>query len=188
MSILIFGLAMLATTTLIGHSSAVGNVIPIAIDFMHNLGASIWIGSVIYLAFVVVPKIKQAPLEEHVKASVLSIIIPRFSTIPIVILGIIVITGPFLLYILETNLDLILASLYGKALIAKLVSAAVMISIGGYNQTVIYRQALKVAPIAMTTSSSSTSITTSPPTRTLSTSNTRQLTEKKTRSTQANTK
>ena len=171
LSILVVGLAMLATTTLIGHSSAVGNVIPIAIDFMHNLAASIWIGSVIYLAFVVVPKIKQAPLEEHVKASVLSIIIPRFSTIPVVILGIIVITGPFLLYILETNLDLILASLYGKALIAKLVLAAVMISIGGYNQTVIYRQALKVAAIAMTTSSSSTSITTSPPTRTLSTSN-----------------
>ena len=46
-----------------------------------------------------------------------------------------------------------------------------MISIGGYNQTVIYRQALKVAPIAMTTSSSSTSIITSPPTRTLSISN-----------------
>ena len=97
-----------------------GNVIPIAIDFMHNLAASIWIGSVIYLAFVVVPKIKQAPLEERVKASVLSIIIPRFSTIPVVILGIIVITGPFLLYILETNLDLILASLYRKSAYSKI--------------------------------------------------------------------
>jgi copper transport protein len=168
LSILAVGLAILVTTTLIGHSSAVGNVIPITIDFMHNLAASIWIGSVIYLAFVVVPKIKQAPLDEYVKASILSIIIPRFSTIPVVILGIIVITGPFLLYILETNLDLILASLYGKALIAKLVLAAVMICIGGYNQTVIYRQALKVATIAMTTSSSSTSAS---PTRTVSSSN-----------------
>jgi copper transport protein len=171
-SILVVGLAILATTTLIGHSSAIGNVIPISIDFMHNLAASIWIGSVIYLAFVVVPKIKQAPLEEYVKASVLSIIIPRFSTIPVVVLGIIVITGPFLLYILETNLDLILASLYGKALIAKLVLAAVMISIGGYNQTVIYRQSLKVAAIAMITSSS-TSTTSSPSTRTVGNSNNR---------------
>jgi copper transport protein len=172
LSILVVGLAMLATTTLIGHSSAVGNVIPIAIDFIHNLAASIWIGSVIYLAFVVVPKIKQSPLEEYVKASVLSIIIPRFSTIPVVILGIIVITGPFLLYILETNLDLILASLYGKALMAKLVLAALMISIGGYNQTVIYRQALKVAAISITTSSSSASLT-SPPARTVSNSSSR---------------
>jgi len=157
-SILAVGLAILVTTTLIGHSSAVGTVIPIIIDFVHNLAASIWIGSVIYLAFVVVPKIKQAPLEGYVKDSVLSIIIPRFSTIPVVILGIIVITGPFLLYILENNLDLILASLYGKTLIAKLALAAVMISIGGYNQTVIYRQALNIATIAVNTSlSTSTS-------------------------------
>jgi copper transport protein len=166
LSILVAGLAILVTTTLIGHSSAVGHIIPIAIDFVHNLAASIWIGSIIYLAFVVVPKIKKAPVDEYVKASVLSIIIPRFSTIPIVILGIIVITGPFLLYILEDNLDLILASLYGKALIAKLVLAAVMISIGGYNQTVIYRQALNIATIAMNTS---LSISTSP-TRTVSNS------------------
>lgn len=167
LSILVAGLVILLTTTLIGHSSAIGNVIPIAIDFVHNLAASIWIGSIIYLAFVVVPKVKKAPLEEYVKASVLSIIIPRFSTIPVVILGIIVITGPFLLYILEDNLDLILASLYGKALIAKLVLAAVMISIGGYNQTVIYIQALNNATIAMNTS---LSISTSP-TRTVSSSN-----------------
>src|ERR687889_743262 len=106
-SILAVGLAILVTTTLIGHSSAVGTVIPIIIDFVHNLAASIWIGSVIYLAFVVIPKIKQAPLEGYIKDSVLSIMIPRFSTIPVVILGIIVITGPFLLYILEDNLDII---------------------------------------------------------------------------------
>ncbi|MDQ3869176.1 MAG: copper resistance protein CopC, partial [Thermoproteota archaeon] len=165
LSILAVGLAILVTTTLIGHSSAVGNIMPIIIDFVHNLAASIWIGSVIYLAFVIVPKIKQAPMEGYVKDSVLSIIIPRFSTIPVVILGIIVITGPFLLYILEHNLDLILASLYGKALIAKLALAAVMISIGGYNQTVIYRQAFNIATIAMNTSSSAS------PTRTVDSGN-----------------
>ena len=165
LSILAVGLAILVTTTLIGHSSAVGNVMPIIIDFVHNLAASIWIGSVIYLAFVVVPKIKQAPIEGYVKDSVLSIIIPRFSTIPVVILGVIVITGPFLLYILENNLDLILASLYGKALIAKLALAAVMISIGGYNQTVIYRQAFNIATIAINTSSSTS------PTRTVDSGN-----------------
>ena len=153
LSILVVGIAILVTTTLIGHSAAVGNAVPITIDFIHNLAASIWIGSVIYLAFVVVPKIKQAPLDEYVKASAVSIIIPRFSTISVLILGIIVITGPFLLYILENNISLTLASLYGKALIAKLVLAAVMISIGGYNQIVIHRQALKVAAIAMSTSS-----------------------------------
>jgi copper transport protein len=159
LSILVVGIAILVTTTLIGHSAAVGNATPITIDFIHNLATSIWIGSVIYLAFVVIPKIMQAPLDEYIKASAVSIIIPRFSTITVMILGIIVITGPFLLYILENNLSLTLASLYGKALITKLALAAVMISIGGYNQIVIHRQALKVVAIAMSTSSPSTSPT-----------------------------
>ena len=94
--------------------------VPILIDFIHNLAASLWIGGVIYLAFVVAPGIKQSNKDEYIKASLLSLLIPRFSTIPVVILGIIVITGPFLLYLLEPNLGLTLASLYGKALIAKL--------------------------------------------------------------------
>jgi copper transport protein len=74
----------------------------------------------------------------------LSILIPRFSTIPVTILGVIVITGPFLLYFIESNLDLTLASLYGKWLIIKLTLAAIMIAIGGYNQRIIQRDAIRL--------------------------------------------
>jgi copper transport protein len=124
----------------IGHGGALNPPsIPILIDFTHNLAASIWIGGVIYLAFVVVPAAKQSQTDGYVKASLLSLIIPRLSTIPVVILGIIVITGPFLLYLLEPNLALTLASLYGKALIVKLILAAVMIGIGAYIQMIIQR-------------------------------------------------
>jgi copper transport protein len=142
-SLLVIGLAILATTTLIGHGATSGQILPIAIDFIHNLAASLWIGGIIYLAFVVAPKIKSADtLEENVKASTLSIIIPRFSTIPVTILGVIVVTGPFLLYFIENNLDVTLASLYGKWLIVKLSLAAIMIAIGGYNQRIIQRDAV----------------------------------------------
>ncbi len=108
---------------------------------------TLWIGGLIYLAFVIAPCIKKANLEEQIKASVLSIILPRFSTIPVTVLGVIVITGPLLLYILENNLALTLASFYGKVLIVKLSLAAVMIAIGGYNQVKIYPQALKESSI-----------------------------------------
>src|ERR671923_106621 len=157
LSIFALGLAILVTTTLVGHGSATGNTIPVIVDFIHNVAASVWIGGVVYLGFVVVPKIKQAPLDGYIKAAVLSIIIPRFSTIPVVILGIIVVTGPFLLYILEDNLDLTLASFYGKELIAKLVLAGMMIGIGAYNQIVIQRQALKGAIIGVSSKSASLS-------------------------------
>jgi copper transport protein len=145
-SIFVIGLAILATTTLIGHGATNGQLLPIAIDFIHNLAASLWIGGIIYLGFIVAPKIKSAEtLEESIKASTLSIIIPRFSTIPVTILGVIVVTGPFLLYFIENNLDLTLASLYGKWLIIKLSLAAIMIAIGGYNQRIIQRDAVRIS-------------------------------------------
>lgn len=145
-AIMIIGILTLLTTSFMGHGAAIntgGAQIPITIDFVHNLAASIWIGGVIYLALAVVPKLKQNEhFNERFKFSILAIIIPRFSTLPVVVLGVIVITGPFLLYILEDDLNLTLASLYGKALLAKLIIAAIMLALGGYNQRVIHKDAL----------------------------------------------
>jgi copper transport protein len=158
-AIFVIGLATLATTSLIGHGAANGKLLPITIDFIHNLAASVWIGGVIYLALVVVPGIKKSTsLEEITKISLISIIIPRFSSLPVVILGVIIITGPFLLYVLESNLGLTLASLYGKILIVKLILAAIMIGIGGYNQLIVHRKAFSASVIEVTTGSNIQSI------------------------------
>ncbi|HZD33741.1 MAG TPA: copper resistance protein CopC, partial [Nitrososphaeraceae archaeon] len=146
-AILAVGISTLLTTSLMGHGAAVtsGAQIPITIDFVHNLAASIWIGGVIYIALAVVPRLKHdRSLDNRVKCSILSITIPRFSTLPVVVLGILVITGPFLLYLLEDDLNLTLASLYGKALIAKLIFAGIMLALGGYNQRIVHRNALRV--------------------------------------------
>jgi copper transport protein len=145
------GLVALLTTSLIGHGASLTPAsIPLMIDFTHNVAASLWIGGVIYLAFVLVPSIKQSQTDQYSRASLLSLLIPRFSIIPVVILGVIVITGPFLLYLIEPDLALTLASLYGKALIAKLVLAGAMIGIGAYNQYIIHRDSLKAVALAPT--------------------------------------
>jgi putative copper export protein/streptogramin lyase/methionine-rich copper-binding protein CopC len=144
-TIMVVSIFALLTTSLMGHGAAIssGAQIAIAIDFIHNVSASIWIGGIFYLAFVVVPKLKDnKSLNGRVKNCILAIIIPRFSTLPVVVLGVIVITGPFLLYFLEDNLNLTLASLYGKALLVKLILAAVMVMLGGYNQKVVHRSSL----------------------------------------------
>jgi copper transport protein len=161
-AIFAMGIATLMTTSLIGHGAATSSkFLPITIDFIHNLAASVWIGGVIYLGFVMVPAIrrKSTSLEEYTKASLMSVIIPRFSVIPVTILGIIVITGPFLLYLLEDNLGLLLASLYGKELIVKLLLASIMIGIGAYNQLIIQRQSLKACLVAATVTSNTKSST-----------------------------
>lgn len=61
MAILAFGILTLMTTSLMGHGAAIktGAQVPITIDFFHNLAALIWIGGVIYLALVLVPKFKE---------------------------------------------------------------------------------------------------------------------------------
>jgi copper transport protein len=140
------GLVVLATTSLISHGAATGKILPLILDFIHSVVASLWIGGIIYIAFIFMPKIKQL-VDQNISVPVLSILIPRFSTITITILGAIAITGPFLLYSLENNLALTLASTYGKILIVKLSLAASMIAIGAYNQMIIHKQAFNTTTI-----------------------------------------
>jgi copper transport protein len=133
------GIAVLVTTTLISHSAASGKILPPIFDFVHNVVASLWIGSVIYLAFVLMPKLKKME-DSNTSLSVLSIIIPRFSTIVVALLGIVVITGPSLLYSLENNLSITLGSIYGEILIIKLSLAGAMIGLGAFNQRIIQKK------------------------------------------------
>ena len=149
--IISLGITLLLTTSLIGHGAANNQFSSIAIDFVHNLTASIWIGGVIFLAFVLIPKLKgEHSINEYTKIAFLTILIPRFSTSVIVVLGFIVITGPFLLYILENRFDLLISSLYGKTIIVKLTLATIMLALGAYNQLIIYRDSMKYTSEPMT--------------------------------------
>lgn len=148
--ILIISIILLATTSLIGHGASSQQVVPIVMDFLHNVIASIWIGGTFYLAFVLVPKIKESKIDWYYKLSTLSILIPRHSSLVVTLLGILVITGPFLLYILEDNLTLAIDSLYGTFLVVKLLLAGLMVVLGGYSSVVIYNRVislLKISPI-----------------------------------------
>src|SRR6185312_15569213 len=110
---------VLLTTSLISHGAATGQIVPLLLDCCHNVFASLWIGGIIYLAFVVMPQIKQIK-DSNNGLSVISLLIPRFSILVITVLGAVVVTGPFLLYVLESNLALTIASFSGKVLIIKL--------------------------------------------------------------------
>ncbi|HJU60344.1 MAG TPA: copper resistance protein CopC, partial [Nitrososphaeraceae archaeon] len=127
------GLSILFTNSLISHSAALNNFGPILIDYFHGIAASFWIGGLIFLTFVFLSKIFLIKNEE-LKAKIISTIIPRFSIIVIPVLASISITGPTLLWSLESNLSTTITSLYGKMLIIKLIIAFIMIIIGGYHQ------------------------------------------------------
>jgi copper transport protein len=142
-AILILGLAVLVTSSLIAHAAATSQIGPMLLDFFHNAAASIWIGGLILLGFVAVPKILSIG-DERIKSAALSILIPRFSTVVVTLLGISVITGPVLLFALESNLSLTLASVYGQILLIKLGLAGVMVAMGAYSQFVVQKKAVSV--------------------------------------------
>ena len=137
---LIIGMILLVTTSLIGHGASHKQLVPIIIDFVHNLVASIWIGGTFYLAFILIPKLKASAMDWYHKLGTISVWIPRYSALVVTLLGVIFITGPFLLYILQDNLALVIGSLYGTFLIAKLTFAGLMVILGGYSSIFIQKQ------------------------------------------------
>ncbi len=141
LAILVMGLAVLATSSLISHGAATGEMAAILLDFFHNAAASIWIGGIVLMGFVVVPRLL-ALSDERARPAAISILIPRFSTVVVTILGLSVITGPLLLFLLEDNLSLTLASTYGRILMIKLALAGVMVGMGAYAQMVVQKKAV----------------------------------------------
>ncbi len=129
---LLLSLALIGTTTMIGHGSASGEMAPVVLDYVHNLVAAVWIGGTIYFVFTLLPTFSK--LDETVREKMSLVMIPRFSIAFIIAIGIVIITGPSLMWLLESDVGLITQSIYGKLIIAKIVIAAIMVGLGGFLQ------------------------------------------------------
>jgi copper transport protein len=132
-------LALIGTTTAIGHGAASEQLSAIIIDYAHNLIASVWIGGVIFFGFILLPAFTKLDNSKKELASLL--MIPRFSSVILVSLGIVIITGPTLLWLLEDDVSLLSQSYYGWMIMAKIAIGTAMIVLGGYNQFRIQRPA-----------------------------------------------
>ncbi len=136
---LVLSLALIATSTMIGHGSASELPPAIVLDYIHNLLASVWIGGLIFFGFILLPIFS---ILDSKKKELLSLrMIPRFSIMIIISLGVLVITGPTLLWFLESNVGLLLESTYGNLILVKIAIASIMIAIGGYNQFRVQKKA-----------------------------------------------
>ncbi len=137
--LLILSLALIATTTMIGHSAASEQPAAIVLDYVHNLLSSVWIGGIIFFAFILLPTFSKL---DDIKKELFALqAIPRFSIMIIISLGILIITGPTLLWFLESNVGLLVESTYGMLILAKIAIASGMIAMGGYKQFRIQKKA-----------------------------------------------
>ena len=135
------GLIILFTYSLISHSAATPNKLSILLDLSHGIAASIWVGGLIFIGFVFMKSLlknRSNPLN----SIILSVIIPRYSVIIVTILGIVILTGPLLLYVLEDNIQLTAHSYYGKLLMIKLLIGTSMILLGFYHQRITQKNVM----------------------------------------------
>jgi copper transport protein len=132
-------LGLIGTSSLIGHGAASGEIPAFILDYIHNLVAGIWIGGIIYFVFSLLPSLSQ--LDDLKREKMTLVLIPRFSIVFIVAVGIVIITGPTLLWFLENDVGLIIGSSYGKLILAKIAIASIMVGLGGYFQVKIQRSA-----------------------------------------------
>ena len=130
--LLIVSLILIATTTMMGHGASTELEAPWILDYAHNLLSSIWIGGVIFFAFVALPTIAKA--DNSMKEKITLSLIPRFSGLFIIAIGILIITGPTLLWFLDDNVGSLTESTYGKLILIKIGIAAIMIAFGGLYQ------------------------------------------------------
>ena len=134
-------LVLIGTSSLIGHGAASGETFPIILDYIHNLVAAIWIGGILYFVYTLLPTFAQLKQSKQEKISLL--LIPRFSIAFTISIGIVIITGPLLMWFLESDVGLITESVFGQLIILKIVIAAIMIGLGGFFQFKLQRTAEK---------------------------------------------
>ena len=63
------------------------------------------------------------------------VLIPRFSIAFIIAVGIVIITGPTLMWFLESDVGVITESVYGQLIILKIAIAAAMVGLEGFSNS-----------------------------------------------------
>jgi copper transport protein len=125
-------LILIVTSSLIGHGAASGETPALVLDYIHNLVSAVWIGGIFYFVFVLLPTFSQ--LKESKREKMSLVLIPRFSIAFIIAVGVVIITGPTLMWFLESDVGLITESTYGQLIILKIAIAAIIIGFGGFFQ------------------------------------------------------
>ena len=118
----VLALFLLAAVTLSGHAAATNNdivVYAVLIDFLHLTAASLWIGGMIYISIVYLPILKRYPVLSRTRS--LLTVLPQYSPLAFIGVGLMAVTGPLNATTRMSNLDQLLSTIYGRALIVKVV-------------------------------------------------------------------
>jgi copper transport protein len=126
-AIAFFGLAAGLTATLVSHAAAVGDLGDVAVDYLHVMAISIWLGGVVAFSYVAMPSAKRADPKE------LGRTIFRFSLTALVAVAVIVTTGVLASFDRLVLFEDLVETPYGIALLAKIVLLVGLLGLGALN-------------------------------------------------------
>jgi copper transport protein len=122
-----FGLAAGLTATLVSHATASGDLRYVALDYLHVIAISIWLGGVVTFAYVVMPSARTDDPKE------LGRTIWRFSLTALAAVAVIITTGTLQALDRLVLVEDFVETPYGIALLAKIVLLAGLLGLGALN-------------------------------------------------------
>jgi copper transport protein len=131
---LALGALTLVAFALSGHAAAVASdqlVFAVSVDLLHLACNAIWVGGLFYIAFVLVPALRQVPA--RVRATLLARGLPRFSALAVVTVLVLALTGSLNTTVHLTSITQFLTTTYGRTLAIKIELFLIMALISGYH-------------------------------------------------------
>jgi copper transport protein len=121
------GLAAGLTATLVSHAAALGDLRYVALDYLHVVAISIWLGGVVTFSYVAMPSARRDDPRELGKT------IWRFSLTALVAVAVIVTTGTLQALDRLVLVEDLVETPYGIALLAKILLLVGLLGLGALN-------------------------------------------------------
>jgi copper transport protein len=167
-AIIIAGAICIFSNSLVSHNTALAFLpsLAISMDWLHFMAVAVWIGGLFYISAVLLDIIRTATkaktkFENYSSTSIksdkiesayfLALLLPHFSVIATISLGIIGITGLYMAWIHLHTAEALFDSPYGNILIIKLSAALPMVVLGAYHQLKLHHSLVEVASMSINT-------------------------------------
>ena len=160
-AILILGSINIISNSMVSHNAAVEflPLLAISVDWLHMMAVSIWLGGLFYISLILLYAIRvssnnpEYEINSNTKEKTmivrnsfsLAIMLPYFSMIAVVSLGVIGISGLYMAWLQLQSIGSLFDSTYGNILVMKLCVIAPMIVLGAYHQTKLHYVMVQIA-------------------------------------------
>jgi putative copper export protein len=154
------GAISVLSNSIVSHSAALSFLpsLAILIDWLHFMAVSIWVGGLFYISAILLVTIRSTTnvtelINEPYETSkigytyFLAVLLPYFSLIATMSLGIIGVSGLYMAWIHLHTPEALFDTMYGNILIIKLSAILPMVILGAYHQLRLHNNLVLVARI-----------------------------------------